>query len=150
VRVPTDLGTLVDQVIDDLRILDDREAAITRAELPTLPVDPRQLTQVFQNLLGNALKYRRPEPARVEVSAERDDTEWVFSVRDNGIGIDPANAERIFLIFQRLHGKTAYEGTGLGLAICKRVIERHGGRIWVESEPELGSTFRFTVPAEAR
>jgi PAS domain S-box-containing protein len=144
---PTDLGSLVDQVIADARMLDDR-ATITRGALPTLSVDPRQLTQVFQNLLGNALKYRGPEPVRVDVSAAHIGSEWVFSVRDNGIGIDPAQAERIFLIFQRLHGQADYEGTGLGLAICKRVIERHGGRIWVESQPGSGATFRFTLPAE--
>jgi PAS domain S-box-containing protein len=146
VRVPTDLGALVDQVIADARMVDD-QAAITRGALPTLSVDPRQVSQVFQNLLGNALKYHGPEPTRVEVSAERDPTDWVFSMRDNGIGIDPAQAERIFLIFQRLHAQADYDGTGLGLAICKRVVERHGGRIWVESEPGSGATFRFTLPA---
>jgi PAS domain S-box-containing protein len=147
VRVPTDLSALVDQVIADARMLDD-QAVITRGELPTLSVDPRQLSQLFQNLLSNALKYHGPEPTRVDISAERDRTDWVFSIRDNGIGIDPAQAERIFLIFQRLHIQADYEGTGLGLAISKRVIERHGGRIWVESQPGSGATFRFTLPAE--
>jgi light-regulated signal transduction histidine kinase (bacteriophytochrome) len=147
VRAPTDLGALVDQAIADARLLDD-QAVIVRGELPTLSVDGRQLNQVFQNLLGNALKYHGSDPVRVEVSAERDGTDWLFSVHDNGIGIDPAQAERIFVIFQRLHGEADYDGTGLGLAICKRVIERHGGRIWVESQPGQGATFRFTLPAD--
>jgi PAS domain S-box-containing protein len=147
VRTPTDLGSLVDQVVADARMLDD-QAVIARGPLPTLLVDARQLSQVFQNLLSNALKYRGPEPVRVDISAERRGSDWVFSIRDNGIGVDPTHADRIFLIFQRLHAQSDYEGTGLGLAICKRVIERHGGGIWVESQPGSGATFRFTLPAE--
>jgi PAS domain S-box-containing protein len=150
VPVPTDTGALVDQVVADLRLtLDEEGAVISRGPLPIVPGDPRQLGEVFQNLIGNALKYRGPEPPRVELTAERQGAEWLFSVRDNGIGIDPAQADRIFLIFQRLHAQADYEGTGLGLAICKRVIERHGGRIWVESRPGAGATFRFTLPAAA-
>jgi chemotaxis family two-component system sensor kinase Cph1 len=108
--------------------------------------DDLQLLQVMQNLLGNALKFRSQQPPQVHVTATRQGTEWVFAVRDNGIGLDPAYAKRIFVIFQRLHSRTEYPGTGIGLAICKKIIERHGGRIWVESAPGKGATFFFTLP----
>jgi signal transduction histidine kinase len=103
------------------------------------------LTRVFQNLAGNAIKYRSEAPPRIEISARQSATEWIFRVRDNGIGIDPAYAEKIFVVFQRLHG-SEIPGTGLGLSICQRIIIRHGGTIWVESELGKGSSFYFTLP----
>jgi PAS domain S-box-containing protein len=121
-------------------------AVVTNGELPTVNADRTQLVQVFQNLVGNALKFRKPgEPPRVHISAERVGHEWIISVQDNGIGIDPQYFKRLFVIFQRLHGKQEYPGTGIGLALCQRIVARHGGRIWVESAPGEGATFRFTM-----
>ncbi len=120
-------------------------ATVTCGELPTVMADERQLVQLFQNLIGNALKYRSQEPPVVQVAAVRHEGQWLFWVRDNGIGIDPKYAERIFVIFQRLHTQEEYSGTGIGLAIAAKIVERHGGRIWVESEPGQGATFYFTL-----
>ena len=121
---------------------------VTHDSLPTIMMDETQLVQVFQNLIGNAIKYRGAEPPHVHVSASRNGgNEWVFSVRDNGMGMEPQYFERIFILFQRLHGQKEFEGTGIGLAMCKKIVDRVGGRIWVESQPMKGSTFYFALPA---
>jgi PAS domain S-box-containing protein len=144
---PTDCNQVVDQVIADLGpAIHDAQATVTRTDLPTVVADRLQLSQVFQNLVGNALKYRGTAPPEVTVSAQREDGIWVFAVQDNGIGIDPPYFERIFVLFQRLHSRAQYPGTGIGLAICKKIVERHGGHIWVESQPGQGATFFFTIP----
>ena len=124
----------------------ERDAVITHDPLPTLMADPTQLPLLLQNLIGNGLKFSGEQRPEIHVGARPNDDGWLFSVRDNGIGIEPQYRERIFVIFQRLHTRTEYPGTGIGLAICKRIVERHGGRIWVESEPGRGSTFYFTIP----
>jgi PAS domain S-box-containing protein len=121
-------------------------AKVTHDALPRVVADASQLTQLFQNLIGNAMKFRGDEPPRIHVGCETRDHVWVFTVRDNGIGLDTQYADRIFMMFQRLHNKTEYPGTGIGLAICKKIVERHGGRIWVESQPGQGCTFGFTLP----
>jgi PAS domain S-box-containing protein len=123
-------------------------AVIERPDsLPVVPCNPSAIAQLFQNLIGNALKFRGDEPMALRIRAERDGAMWHISVSDNGIGIAPEYFERIFVIFQRLHPRDRYEGTGIGLAICKKVVERHGGRIWVESAPGKGACFHFTLPA---
>ena len=109
--------------------------------------DRTQLRQLFQNLIANAIKFRGERPPQVHVSAERNDRAWSFAVRDNGIGIDPDYRERIFVLFQRLHTRAEYPGTGIGLAMCRKIVERHGGRIWLESQPGQGTTFWFSLPA---
>lgn len=144
--IATDSHAVLDSVLHDLQhAISESDATVTTDPLPTVLADEHQLRQLFQNLIGNALKYRGLEPPRIHMSARRDSSQWVFSVQDNGIGIDPQHAERIFVIFQRLHTRSEYPGTGIGLAICKKIVERHGGRIWVESTPGKGSTFFFTL-----
>lgn len=144
---PTDCNAVVDQVVADLgAAIEDERAVVTRGDLPTVLADATQLQQLLQNLIANAIKFHGERPPRVAVTAERRASEWLFSVRDNGIGIDPEYADRIFVIFQRLHSRAEYPGTGIGLAICKKIVERHGGRIWMESTPGEGTTFCFTLP----
>jgi len=146
---PTDVDAVVEQVLPALsRAMEECGAEVTRDPLPMVMADEAQLGQVFQNLVANALKFRQEGvPPRIHISAEREGCEWTISVADNGIGIEPEQAERIFTIFQRLHTEEEYPGLGIGLALCKRIVERHGGRIWVESEPGEGTTFYFTLPA---
>lgn len=122
-------------------------AVITHDQLPSVAVDQSQLVQLFQNLVGNAIKFRAAEAPVIRVSAEKQDSSWLFSVADNGIGISPQYQDKVFVIFQRLHTREEYAGNGVGLAICKKIAEYHGGRIWVESEPGCGATFHFTLPA---
>jgi PAS domain S-box-containing protein len=144
---PLDSAIAVKQALANLETaIKESGAVIQTGDLPTVPADVTLLTQLFQNLIGNAVKFRGSDNVEVRVNAERRDGQWQFSVRDNGIGIDPQYNERIFGIFQRLHTRQEYPGTGIGLAICKRIVEGHGGRIWVESEPGKGATFFFTVP----
>jgi PAS domain S-box-containing protein len=144
---PTDSEVVLDQVLANLQVaVAESSAVVTHDALPTVLADETQLGQLLQNLIGNALKFRNTQPPQVHISATRKGDEWLFSIRDNGIGLEPQYAERIFVIFQRLHGKAEYPGTGIGLAICKRIVERHGGRIWVESQPGRGTTFYFTLP----
>ena len=144
---PTDCGAIVERAVANLRApIEESGAVVTWDALPTVPADATQLGQLFLNLIGNGIKFRGEQPPRVHVSAERDGAQWTFRVRDNGIGIDPEYNERIFVIFQRLHGRGEYAGTGIGLAISKKIVERHGGQIWVESHPGEGSTFCFTLP----
>lgn len=148
--VPTDTAAVMHTVTQNLhQAIQDSGATIICGQLPTVHADPSQMTQVFQNLVANAIKFRKAEPPEVHVEATRRESDWLFSVRDNGIGIDPQFAERIFVIFQRLHTHEEYPGTGIGLALCRKVIERHGGRIWVESQPGQGATFFFTIPDPA-
>jgi chemotaxis family two-component system sensor kinase Cph1 len=128
--------------------IEDTSAIVTCDPLPAVRGDAGQLLQLFQNLLGNAIKFHQPgQPPRVHVSARREEDQWTFTVADNGIGVPPQFHERIFEIFQRLHNRKKYPGTGIGLAVCRRVVERHKGRIWLESEAGRGTTFFFTLPA---
>jgi light-regulated signal transduction histidine kinase (bacteriophytochrome) len=117
--------------------------------MPTVKADAGQLARLFQNLISNGLKFCKDRTPRVHIGAVREDGEWRFSVKDNGIGIEPQYADRVFVIFQRLHTRTEYEGTGIGLAVCKRIVDRHGGRIWFDSTPGEGTTFHFTIPDDA-
>ncbi|MBI3903395.1 MAG: PAS domain S-box protein [Nitrosomonadales bacterium] len=142
-----DSRVALDKALANLRlVITESGAEIVCTSLPALDADGSQLTQLFQNLIANALKFRGAMSPRIEISAEHRGEEWVFQVRDNGIGIAQEHFERIFLMFQRLHGKREYPGTGIGLTICKKIVERHNGRIWIESEPGKGTTFYFAIP----
>jgi PAS domain S-box-containing protein len=149
-RGNTDCNAVVAEAMLNLRAaIEESGALVTHDPLPTVAADRTQLGQLFQNLIGNAIKFRGKEKPAIRVSADRQGGEWVFSVADNGIGIAPEHKDVIFVIFQRLHAREEYSGNGVGLAICKKIVEHHGGRIWVESEPGQGCTFRFTLPARS-
>jgi two-component system, chemotaxis family, sensor kinase Cph1 len=135
-------------VLVDLQfVIEDNQAEISGSNLPKIYGNEVQIIQLLQNLLSNAIKFRRAETPKVQITAQRQRREWVFSVTDNGIGIEKQYLERIFDVFQRLHDKDKYPGTGIGLAICKKVVQNHNGRIWVKSEFNCGTTFYFALPA---
>jgi signal transduction histidine kinase len=144
-REPVALGRIMAEVVDDLRPrLEEAGATLEVGELPEVDGDARQLRRVLQNLVANAVKFRSDAPPHVQVSARYGSEAWVVTVRDNGIGVDPDHASRIFAMFARVNGES--DGTGVGLAVCRRVVEAHGGRIWVEPAEGGGSAFRFTLP----
>jgi light-regulated signal transduction histidine kinase (bacteriophytochrome) len=144
---PTDCEAVLKEALSNLATaIRESGSVVTHGDLPTVAADATQLVQVFQNLIGNAIKYRGERPPEVSIDVEHRAGGWQFSVCDNGIGIDPQYFERIFGIFQRLHTRKEYPGTGIGLALCKKIIERHGGHIWVVSQSGKGSTFFFTIP----
>ncbi|QLG50837.1 PAS domain-containing sensor histidine kinase [Natrinema halophilum] len=146
---PVDLDAVLDDVREDLQMrIDESDAYISSGSLPRVAGDVSQLRQVFQNLLRNAIEYSGDEPPRIDVTAERDGTDWIVSVRDEGVGIDSDDTDRIFEVFQRLHTHEEHPGTGIGLALCRRIVDRHGGEIWVDTEPGDGATFSFTLPAD--
>jgi light-regulated signal transduction histidine kinase (bacteriophytochrome) len=147
--VPTDMNPVVATAMEDLRLaIDESGAEISNGRLPVIQGDASQLVRLMENLIGNALKYRATDrPPLIAISATPCGKEWRFAVKDNGIGIDSQHFNRIFGVFQRLHSPRDYPGTGVGLALCKRIVDNHGGKIWVESELGAGSTFLFTLPA---
>jgi light-regulated signal transduction histidine kinase (bacteriophytochrome) len=146
---PTSMTAVLEQALRNLvAAVEASGATVTSDPLPVVQADESQMVQLFQNLISNCVKFRGSDAPVIHVSARPEGAQWVFSVRDNGIGIEHQSLERIFDIFQRLHSENDYPGTGIGLAVCKRIVERHGGRIWVESEPGSGSTFRFTLPLQ--
>jgi len=143
-----DSNLALDAALQNLKhFIEQAGALIQRQPLPRVFAERSLLAQVFQNLIGNAIKFRREQPPTVSVQATHFGKDWLFSVRDNGIGIEPEHSETVFAIFQRLHTRAEYPGNGIGLAICKRIVERFHGRIWLESRPGEGSTFQFTLPA---
>lgn len=144
-----DFGAVLDMALANLEAaIQESGATVHVGYLPSVKGDSSQLLQLAQNLIGNAIKFRSEKAPEIHVAAEEDGNFWHFMVRDNGIGFDMKYAERIFVIFQRLHTKESYPGSGIGLSICKKIVERHGGRLWVESEPDAGSTFNFTIPRQ--
>jgi PAS domain S-box-containing protein len=143
---PVDCAQVLDDALANLTVAIQESGAVVEHEpLPTLLADASQLAQLFQNLIGNAIKFRAERRPEIRISARREAGEWLFGISDNGIGIEPQYFDRIFRVFQRLHTRGRYPGTGIGLAICKKIVERHGGRIWIESQPDQGSTFYFTL-----
>ena len=144
-----DCNKVLDDALANLRVtLEESRAEIIRGQLPIIRGDAVQLTQVVQNLVGNALKFRRQDvQTRIEIDAQEKDGQWLLSVKDNGIGFDMAHKDRVFTMFKRLHTRSVYPGTGIGLTVCKKIIERHGGKIWAESQLGEGTTFFFSLPA---
>jgi len=143
----TSCEKIVDQTLAELKtIIDENGGSITRGALPVVMADPSQLSQLFSNLIGNALKFRGAQPPVISITAKKEENNWLFSVKDNGIGIESEFSERVFQMFQRLHGMSEYQGTGIGLALCKKIVERHGGTIWFESQLGQGTEFLFTLP----
>jgi PAS domain S-box-containing protein len=146
---PTDCEFILESALDNLQVaIQETEAVVTYGPMPTVLADPTQLGQVFQNLIGNAIKFCDGKPPKVHISAELKDADWIFAIRDNGIGIEAEYLAKIFEAFQRLHHRDTYPGSGIGLALCKKIVERHGGNIWAESQPGSGSTFYYTIPSE--
>lgn len=144
-----DARSVANQVAGDLRlVIGETGARVTIGPLPTVMADETQLYMIFLHLLDNAIKFRGEESPSVDISSRIEGEEYVFSTRDNGLGIEPQYCERIFVIFQRLHPRDRYSGSGIGLALCRKIVERHNGRIWVESKPGEGSTFCFTLPVK--
>ena len=145
----TDCRTVVEHALTNLQagVLDSK-ATVKWDSLPMVMADPSQLTQVFQNLIANAIKFHGPKTPVIRIDADKKDHEWVFTVSDNGIGIQAENWQDIFVIFRRLHTRAEYEGNGIGLSICKKIIERHGGKIWIEAQAKPGCRFKFTLPSE--
>jgi len=145
---PVNCKEILNKTMPNLKMsIEAMGAKVTHDAQPKIMADAGQLHQLFQNLLGNALKFRNSRPPEIDISCTQQWHDWLFAVRDNGIGIDSQFTERIFVIFQRLHTRERYEGNGIGLAICKKIVEWHGGKIWVESDVGKGSTFSFTMPA---
>jgi len=135
------------EVMDNLKLaIEETNAEVTHDLLPKVMADSSQIGRILQNLISNALKFHDGVPPQIDLKVRQEQNEWIFSVTDNGIGIRPQDQQRIFVIFQRLHTFQEYPGSGMGLAVCKRILERHGGRIWVSSEPGAGSTFYFSLP----
>ncbi|HWQ18816.1 MAG TPA: ATP-binding protein, partial [Methanotrichaceae archaeon] len=147
--MPTDFEDVLSKAMANLKIaIEESGAVVTHDPLPTAMADELQMVQLFQNLMGNAIKFKSQETPKIHVSARQNGDEWAFSVSDNGIGIDPQFHERIFVLFQRLHSREEFPGTGIGLTVSKKIVERHGGRIWLESEPGRGTTFYFSIPMQ--
>ncbi|NJP89803.1 HAMP domain-containing protein [Nonomuraea sp. FMUSA5-5] len=146
-RSVVDSGAALDRALENLSAtIEDAEATVTRDELPRVSGNELQLTQLFQNLIENAVKFRSEAPPRVHIGVRRDGDMWEFSCSDNGIGVEPKYADRIFLIFQRLHPRDVYPGTGIGLALCRKIVEYHGGQLWLDGDGGDGATFRWTLP----
>ena len=146
---PVEIKVILKEALTNLETsIQETAAQIDHDDLlPTITGDAGQLVQLFQNLLSNAIKFRGEAPPKIHIGVQKQESDWQFSIRDNGIGFDPQFSDRIFIIFQRLHTRANYGGTGIGLAICKKIVERHGGNIWVHSQPNAGTTFYFTIPA---